>query len=70
MITFVFSVYIIGFIYIIRTRRLNDIFISSGNYSRKYNYLMNRKEYINSINDPDVYNYQKMLYNLNEGENI
>ena len=36
--------------------------------SKKYNYLMNRKEYINSINDPDVYNYQKMLYNLNEGD--
>lgn len=68
MVLFVLSVYIIGIIYIFRTKKLNDIFVKSGNYSKKYNYLMNRKEYINSINDPDVYNYQKMLYNLNEGD--
>lgn len=70
MIIFVLSIYSIGIIYIIKTRKLNDIFIKSDNYPKKYNYLMNRKEYINQINDPDVYNYQKMLYNFSEGDNL
>ncbi len=70
MIVFVLSVYAIGIIYIIKTRKLNDIFVTSSKYPKKYDYLMNREEYINSISDPDVYNYQKILYNFNEGENI
>lgn len=70
MIIFVLSIYAIGIMYIFRTKKLNDIFINSGNYPKKYNYLMNRKEYINQINDPDVYNYQKMLYNFSGRDNL
>jgi RsiW-degrading membrane proteinase PrsW (M82 family) len=57
LVFFVLSIYLIGIIYTIRTIKLNEIFISSDNYPKKYNYLMTQKEYNNSVNEYNIYNY-------------
>lgn len=57
LVVFVLSVYLIGIIYILRTIKLNKIFITSENYPKKYNYLMTQKEFINSVNEYNIYNY-------------
>ncbi len=57
LVIFVLSVYLIGIIYILRTVKLNEIFTDSKNYPKKYNYLMTKKEFINSINEYNIYNY-------------
>ncbi len=46
VILFVLSIYFIGIMFIYKTYSLNKIFVSNGNYPRKFKFLMRRNEFI------------------------
>lgn len=53
---FIFMIYLIGIIYIKRVKKMNVIFMGNGDYPKNYNVLMTKTEYIDKINDTDLYN--------------
>ncbi len=57
VLIFILSVYALGIIFIKKTVKLNEVFISNGTYPKNYNYLMTKKDFINKNNNLDIYNY-------------
>ena len=46
IILFVLSIYFVGVLFILKTNSLNRIFINNGYYSKHYNFLMRKNDYV------------------------
>ena len=46
VILFVLSIYFIGVMFILKTNKLNNVFINNGYYDKHYKFLMRKNDYI------------------------